>query len=130
MSQYQKGNIVEAIVTGITDYGVFVSLDENYSGLIHISEISSHFVKDVNDFVKMGETIYVQILDVNHHEQRVKLSIKNIQYRKEENRKRRRKIVETPTGFYTLSKNLPTWIEEYLKKQQKPKNSIDKQGIK
>ena len=46
MNQYKKGEIVTGCVTGIEKYGIFVSLDDYYSGLIHISEISSFFVKN------------------------------------------------------------------------------------
>ena len=59
MFKYEKGKIVTGCVTGIEKYGVFVGLDEFYSGLIHISEISRNFVKDVNDYVSVGETIRV-----------------------------------------------------------------------
>ena len=48
MSKYRKGNIVKATVTGIESYGVFVSFDEYYTGLIHISEISNNFVDVCN----------------------------------------------------------------------------------
>ena len=46
MNQYKKGEIVTGCVTGIEKYGIFVSLDDYYSGLIHISEISDFFVKN------------------------------------------------------------------------------------
>ena len=49
MSKYEVGKIVIGCVTGVENYGIFVSLDEYYSGLIHISEISTKFVKDIND---------------------------------------------------------------------------------
>ena len=57
MSKYEKGEIVLGCVTGIEKYGIFVNLDEYYSGLIHISEVSSSFVRYIHDFVKLGETI-------------------------------------------------------------------------
>ena len=53
MTKYAKGKIVEATVTGIENYGVFVNLDDYYSGLIHISEISHGFVRNINNFVKV-----------------------------------------------------------------------------
>ena len=62
MTKYKKGKVVRGTVTGIENYGIFISFDEYYSGLIHISEISHGFVKDINNFVKIGETIYVRIL--------------------------------------------------------------------
>ncbi len=54
---YRVGQIIEAQITGIKPYGAFVSVDENISGLIHISELSDGFVRDVESFVKIGETV-------------------------------------------------------------------------
>ena len=61
MGKYKVNDIVEGLVTGITEYGIFVSLDEYYSGLIHISEISDNFVRDINNFVK-GEKDIISFL--------------------------------------------------------------------
>ena len=80
MAKYTKGKIVEGVVTGIESYGIFVSLDEFYSGLIHISEISNGFVKNIHDYVNIGDTIYVEIIGVNDDECHLSLSIKNINY--------------------------------------------------
>lgn len=115
MLKYKKGKIVKGIVSGITNYGIFVSLEEYYSGLIHISEISNLFVRNVNDFAKIGEEIYVKILDVNEDENQLKLSIKDINYKVNTN-KRKKKIRETTHGFHTLEYKLPIWIDEGLKK--------------
>ena len=115
MSKYRKNHIVKATVTGIESYGVFVSLDEYYTGLIHISEISNGFVRDINDFVKIGDVICVKILDVDNELGHLRLSIKDIDYRNIK-RIRRKKIKETPLGFKTLEYNLPIWIENSLKK--------------
>lgn len=109
MTKFKKGEIIKGTVTGIEKYGIFVNLDNYYTGLIHISEISNFFVKNINDYVKIGETIKAEVLDVNEKESHVKLSIKNIDYRF--NRKRRTKIVETKTGFKTLKIKLNEWIK-------------------
>ena len=63
MSQYKKDQIVTGCVTGIENYGIFVSLDDYYSGLIHISEISDFFVKNPADYVHIGETIKARVID-------------------------------------------------------------------
>lgn len=115
MTKYKKGKIVTATVSGIESYGIFVSLDDYYSGLIHISEISHGFVKDVNDFVKIGDIINVEILEVDEEQSQLKLSIKNIKYQKKD-KISKRKIIETPLGFKTLAYKLPFWVEESLKK--------------
>ena len=124
MTKYEKGKIVKGTVTCIEPYGAFMSFGEFYTGLIHISEISHGFVSDINDFVSVGDRIYVEILDVDNIEGHLKVSIKNIQYKI--GKPRKKKILETETGFKTLAKNLPIWIEKRLKNVKNTENSIDK----
>ena len=124
MTKYEKGKIVKGTVTCIEPYGAFMSFGEFYTGLIHISEISHEFVSNINDFINVGDRIYVEILDVDNIEGHLKVSIKNIQYKI--GKPRKKKIIETKTGFKTLAKYLPIWIEKRLKNTKNAKNSIDK----
>lgn len=117
MSKFRKGKIIRGTVTGIESYGVFVSCDDYYSGLIHISEISHGFVKNINDFVKIGDIINVEILDVDEELGQLKLSIKNIDYKKKMYI-RKKKIKETSQGFKSLAYWLPIWIEENIKSKK------------
>lgn len=125
MEKYHNGKIVKGTVSGIENYGIFIKLDELYSGLIHISEISDGFVKNIEDYVKIGDVIYAEILEVDEDNRQVRLSIKNVLY-KVGTKMDRKKIQETKLGFKTLEKNLPIWIEESIKKSKKELNSIDK----
>ncbi len=109
MEKYKKNSVVEGLVTGIEQYGIFVSLDEYYSGLIHISEISDEYVKDINNFVNIGETIKVRVLESDDDSFHVKLSIKNLDYRINHDLSR---IPETGSGFLILQNRLPLWIKE------------------
>ena len=113
MLKYEKGRIVTGQVTGIEKYGIFVSLDEFYSGLIHISEISDGFVKDINDYVNVGETIKAKVVETDENAYHVKLSIKNMNYRI--NRKPASKLKEISRGFQPLEENLSKWISKKLK---------------
>lgn len=122
MGKYEKGKIVKGTVSGIEKYGIFVKFDEFYSGLIHISEISNGYVRDPNNFVKIGDIINVEILEIDEPAGQLKLSIKNITY-KERQPKKRKKIVETSLGFKTLAYHLPLWIEENLENTRNSKNS-------
>ncbi len=117
MDKYKVGKIVVGYVTGIEKYGIFVCLDDYYTGLIHISEISSNFVKDVSSYVEIGETIRMKIIDVDENNHHVKLSIKNFDYRV--NRKRKAKIKETPSGFTKLSTSLQDWIDAKITEYEK-----------
>ena len=120
MAKYKENEIVAGLVTGIEQYGIFVSLDEYYSGLIHISEISDGFVKDVNNFVNIGETIKVRVLESDDDSFHVKLSIKNLNYRINRNKS---KIIETGSGFEILRNSLPTWINERNDEKNNEKNA-------
>ena len=108
MVKYSKNEVVLGLVTGIESYGIFVSLDEYYSGLIHISEISDDYVRNINNYVKIGETIKVRVLEVDDDTFQVKLSIKNLDYRL--GNKKNKRITETGSGFDILKSNLDNWI--------------------
>ena len=117
VAKYKKGKIVSGLVTGVESYGIFVSLDDFYSGLIHISEISNNFVRNANEFVNVGETIFVKILDVDDDTGHVKLSIKNFNYRPNKNKKC--KIIETGAGFQPLADQLDDWVDKKIKEIKK-----------
>ena len=51
----ETGSILTGKVTGIQPYGAFVALDDNTQGLVHISEITHGYVKDINDHLKVGD---------------------------------------------------------------------------
>ena len=111
MNKYKKGEIVTGYVTGIEKYGIFVSLDEKHDGLIHISEITSSYVRNIHDYVKMGEIIHAKVLE-NENFGRVKLSIKDLDYRI--SNKQKSKIKETSSGFSTLNLALNVWIDKKI----------------
>ncbi|MBQ6477694.1 MAG: S1 RNA-binding domain-containing protein [Bacilli bacterium] len=117
MAKYEVGEIVQGCVTGIEKYGVFVNLDEYYTGLIHISEVSDLFVRNISDYVEVGQLIKCKIIDKNEEEKHLKLSIKDIDY--QIGKKRLKKIVETKNGFNTLKKELNSWTEEKLQEISK-----------
>ena len=73
--EFGVGNILEGKVTGITKFGAFVSLDENKSGLVHISEIANTYVNDIHDHLQEGQTVKVKILAIDENG-RINLSIK------------------------------------------------------
>ena len=69
------GAIVEGEVTGITNFGAFVQLPEGKVGLVHISEVSNAYVKDVHDFLKEHDKVKVKILAIDERG-KIGLSIK------------------------------------------------------
>lgn len=61
----EVGAIVEGEVTGITNFGAFVQLPEGKVGLIHISEVSNVYVKDVHEFLKEHDKVKVKVLSID-----------------------------------------------------------------
>jgi small subunit ribosomal protein S1 len=79
-SHYQPGMIVQGKVTKITNFGVFVELEEDLEGLLHISELADHKVENPQDIVKAGEEVEVKILRVDVEERKIGLSLKRAQW--------------------------------------------------
>lgn len=121
--KYKKNDIVKGKVTGIEDYGIFVLLDDNITGLIHISEISSAFVRNVSDYVEIGEIIYAKVLETDEENRKVKLSLKR--FENQNDTKKLHPIKETESGFAELKKSLDKWIDkkekELIKKEDNSK---------
>lgn len=114
MEKLKKKDIIKVTVTGVQKYGAFVNTKEdNYEGLIHISEISYGFVKNVNDYLKVGDNIYAEIVDIDDNDNHLKLSIKDIDYKKDGARLKR--MAETKSGFKPLKDNLDIWINQKIK---------------
>lgn len=74
--KYKTGDVVKAPVSRISQFGAFIELDGGIQGLIHLSEISHWVVKDIRDFIKVGEEISAKIINFEPKEKRIWLSLK------------------------------------------------------
>ncbi|HBT75488.1 MAG TPA: 30S ribosomal protein S1 [Planctomycetaceae bacterium] len=81
---YQPGQLVVGKVTKITNFGVFISLEDDLEGLLHISELANHKVENPEEVVKVGEEIEVKILRVDSEERKIGLSRKRAEWTEEE----------------------------------------------
>src|SRR5574342_1277586 len=72
----EVGSVLTGKVTGIQPYGAFVALGENTQGLVHISEITHGYVKDINDHLKVGDEVKVKVLSVDEGAGKIGLSIR------------------------------------------------------
>lgn len=102
------GDIIKAEVTGIKNYGAFVRY-KDYVGLIHISEFSDDFVKNINSIVNVGDIIDCLVLEIIEEEKKLKLSYKKANMVE----KRVLKYTNIKVGFSSLEKNLDKWVNEY-----------------
>lgn len=106
----KKGDVVKGRITGIKPYGAFVKIDENIDGLIHISEISDGFVKNIEEYLKIGDVVKLEVLDINA-DNKISLSYKNVNLAK----KKKYVKIHLKVGFEPLKTMLPIWIENYRK---------------
>ena len=101
----EKGSIVRGEITAIKPYGAFVKIDQQYVGLIHISEFSDGFVRSIEDYVALGDVIDLQVIEVT--ENKLSLSFKALHKRK------KRYNIDLKSGFSPLKEKLDEWIENY-----------------
>ncbi len=95
--QLTVGEIVEGKVTGITNFGVFVDLGDNQTGMVHISEVAQSYVNDINEHVKQGDTVKTKVLNIGE-DGKISLSIKRAQEPKRG--ERRQKLPPKPDNSF------------------------------
>ncbi|WP_321531110.1 30S ribosomal protein S1 [uncultured Desulfuromonas sp.] len=81
--QYAPGTIIRGKVTSVTEFGIFLEVEEGVEGLIHVSEISKEKVDSPKDFAKVGDELEAVVLHVDTNEHKIALSIKHLSDRKE-----------------------------------------------
>ena len=77
-SRYKPGDVVNGMITKITNFGVFVGLEDGLEGLLHISELSDDKVENAEELVKVGDPIEVKVLRVDTDERKIGLSKKQV----------------------------------------------------
>jgi small subunit ribosomal protein S1 len=82
-SKYQPGQVVKGHVTKITNFGVFVGLEDGLEGLLHISELSDHKVENPEEVVKVGDELEVKILRVDTDDRKIGLSRRRVEWSEE-----------------------------------------------
>ena len=112
--KYQVGDIVQGVVTGIQPYGAFVLLADHTTGLIHISEFSDNYVKNINDYVEVGEKVKLKVVDVDQDNKRLKLSFKTLN----KIRGIKGEVPKFSIGFKSLRDMLPQFIKTQMDKEE------------
>jgi len=114
INDYKIGMTVYGKITGIKPYGAFVSFDDNVTGLIHISEISNAFVKDISSYVQIDEYCLLKVIDIDVEHKQLRLSFKALSQnsRKYSRRVRFEGLPDDNIGFKSLEEKMPQWIKE------------------
>ncbi len=75
--QFEEGAIVSGKVTGLTDFGAFLELEGGKTGMIHISEVASNYVKDIREHISVGQEVKAKIISISP-EGKISLSIRKL----------------------------------------------------
>ena len=76
VAEYAKGDVIKATIVSITEFGAFAQIIPGVDGLIHISQISTERVADINTVLKVSDEVEVKIIDIDDEKNRVSLSIR------------------------------------------------------
>ncbi|NLG85774.1 MAG: S1 RNA-binding domain-containing protein [Firmicutes bacterium] len=116
----EVGNIVEGVVTGITNFGAFVTLPGGQTGLVHISEVADAYVKDIKDYLKENDNIKVKVISLDKNG-KIGLSIRQVT----SNGPRRRGGRDTRQPNMSFEDRLAKFLKESDERQSDLKRSTD-----
>lgn len=86
--QIEEGAIVSGKVTGLTDFGAFVEMEDGKTGMIHISEVAANYVKDIREHVSVGQEVKAKVISITP-DGKISLSIKKLNEQPKEQRPQR-----------------------------------------
>ncbi|MFD1851197.1 S1 domain-containing post-transcriptional regulator GSP13 [Oceanobacillus bengalensis] len=120
-NKFEAGQVLDGKVTGIQPYGAFIALDEETQGLVHISEITHGFVKDINEHLTVGDEVKVKVINVDDAKGKVSLSIRATEEAPQKAAPKAKKTTHSApkqqqdndnAGFNTLKDKLQEWIDQ------------------
>lgn len=113
----EVGSKLEGKVTGITKFGAFVELPGGETGLVHISEIASTYVKDINDHLKLGDKVTVKVLNIR--DGKIGLSIKKAQDKE-----------RSPRHMRDRAEGFEDKLNRFIKESEDPQTALRKKRDK
>jgi len=120
--KYKGGTVVTGVVTNITDFGVFLEIEEGVEGLIHISELSKEKIDNPEEIVKVGDKISAVVLKVNKKERKIGLSIKEMGFI--EGKGQKDDYIQTQE---TATTSMGAILREEIEKRQQEEASLSQQ---
>lgn len=87
--QIEEGTILNGKVTGLTDFGAFVELEGGKTGMVHISEVASNYVKDIKEHLSVGQEVKTKVISISP-EGKISLSIKRLEEQPKEQQRPQR----------------------------------------
>jgi len=123
---YEVDNLVIGTVSSVKPYALFLTFEDGTQGLLHISEISDSYIRDIEKFGSVGDQMKVKVLSVDSTNGFLRVSLKQVPqeeaYSTHSNGKRKVPEVKNE-DFKELEENLPNWIEQTLAKAKGENNN-------
>ncbi|TWU40780.1 Tex family protein [Novipirellula artificiosorum] len=76
MEDLRTGMVLEGVITNVTHFGAFVDIGVHQDGLIHVSQLANHFVKDPNEVVSVGDCVKVKVMEIDLPRKRISVTRK------------------------------------------------------
>ena len=121
--QNEESTILQGKITGLAAFGAFVELEDGRTGLVHISEVSSEYVEDINKHLKVGQSVKVKIMTIDENG-KISLSIK----RASEDVKKKKSAERKPSQ--RIGTKAPEVFEFALKKKDFENMSFEDKLLK
>ena len=123
---YQVGQLVIGKVYNVKPYALFMSFEDGATGLLHISEISDSFVRDIEKYGTVGDEIKVKILSIDKDNGFLRVSYKQVPTEEmfTSHVNQRKSPIVTEEEFLPLKEKLDDWVKEaYAKIGEEEKNN-------
>ena len=123
--EYKINDLVIGKVENVKPYVVFLSFPNGTRGLLHISEISDSFIKDIEKFLSEGDEVKVKVLNIDESNGFMRVSLKQVSQEERfstHKNVKRKKVENSEEDFAPLLERLPSWIEHTLEKAKENKD--------
>lgn len=122
---YEIGQLIIGKVTGVKPYALFLTFDDGTQGLLHISEISDDFVRDIEKYGTFDDEMRVKVISIDNKNGFLRVSYKRVdiadRYNTHNNEKKSSPLSVKEEDFAPLKEKLPVWIADTLKKAKEEK---------
>lgn len=112
MNNVKVGDILEGTVIRVYPRYAILLFDDNLTGLLHISEVSNHYIHSFTDFVKVGNIYKVKVIGCNDNDPSMKVSLKALSNQERRESIARYKVKEENISCSALKEHLSKWVEE------------------
>ena len=126
--KYEIGQLIVGKVTKVKPFALFLEFEDGSNGLLHISEISNSFIKDIERFGTVGDLLKVMVVAIDETNGFLRVSYKRVPEEETystHNNNVRNALTTEGSDFEVLKKRLPKWIKETLKEAEQEDEEND-----